>query len=278
MTVSLAAEPLFNIGTLPVTNSVVIGIVVFVLMVLGAVLLRPRVTAGVPGGALNLVEAVFELLLSTIESITHDRKKAEEFFPIIATFFLYILLSNWTGILPGLGSLGIYKEVHGAVHLIPFLRAPSADLNFTVALAILSVLAAQWYGMKHLGFFGHWSKFFTPPWKPPYLIGTFVGLLELVSEFAKVVSFSFRLFGNVFAGEILLLVVGTLAPTGGTFPFLVLELFVGVVQALVFSLLTAVFLTIATMGHGDETHGTEEEEKHIAHGAEIKKHYAPEHA
>lgn len=278
MTVSLAAEPLFHLGTLPVTNAVVIGIVVFVLMAFGAVLLRPRVTAGVPGGAVNLVEAVFELLLSTIESITHDRKKAEEFFPIIATFFLYILLSNWTGILPGLGSLGIYKEVHGAVHLIPFLRAPSADLNFTVALAILSVLAAQWYGMKHLGFFGHWSKFFTPPWKPPYLIGTFVGLLELVSEFAKVVSFSFRLFGNVFAGEILLLVVGTLAPTGGTFPFLVLELFVGVVQALVFSLLTAVFLTIATMGHGDETHGTEEEEKHIAHEADIKKHYAPEHA
>lgn len=278
MTVSLAAEPLFTIGTLPVTNSVVVGIVVFVLMVLGAIALRPRVTAGVPGGAMNLVEAVFEILLNTIEGITNDRKKAQEFFPVIATFFLFILFSNWTGILPGLGSLGVYKEVHGEVHLIPFLRAPSADLNFTIALALLSVFAAQWYGMKHLGFFGHWSKFFTPPWKPPYLIGTFVGLLELVSELAKVVSFSFRLFGNIFAGEILLLVVGTLAPMGGTFPFLVLELFVGVVQALVFSLLTCVFLTIATMGHGDETHGTEDEEKHIAHKADIQKHYATEHA
>lgn len=275
MTVSLAAEPLFTLGSLPVTNAVMIGVFVFTGLVVGAILLRPKITVGVPGGVVNAVEAVFELLLSTIEGITHNRKKAEEFFPIISTFFLFILFSNWTGILPGLGSVGIYKLIHGEVELVPFLRAPSADLNFTIALALLSVFAAQWYGMKHLGFFGHWGKFFVPPWKSPYLIGTFVGLLELVSEFAKVISFSFRLFGNVFAGEILLMVVGMLAPMGGTLPFLVLEIFVGLVQALVFALLTTVFLTIATMEHGDEDHSSVEEEKHLTHKTDIRKHYLP---
>ena len=278
MTVSLAAEPLFTVATIPVTNAVAVGIVVFVALVVVAVLLRPKITSGVPGAAVNLVEMILETLLTTIEGITNDRKKAEEFFPIIATFFLFILFSNWTGLLPGLGSVGIYKLIHGEVELVPFLRAPSADLNFTIALALLSVIAAQWYGMKHLGFFGHWSKFFVPPWKSPYMIGTFVGLLELVSEFAKVISFSFRLFGNVFAGEILLMVVGMLAPMGGTLPFLVLEIFVGLVQALVFSLLTAVFLTIATMGHGEEGHGSAEDELQVAHEADIKKHYQERHA
>ncbi|MEK7073171.1 MAG: F0F1 ATP synthase subunit A [Patescibacteria group bacterium] len=278
MTVSLAAEPLFMLGTLPVTNAVLVGVVVFVALVVAAVLLRPKMTSGVPGAVVNIVETICEVLLSTIEGITHDRKKAEEFFPLIATFFLFILFSNWTGLLPGLGSLGIYKEIHGEIELVPFLRAPSADLNFTIALSLLSVFAAQWYGMKHLGFFGHWGKFFVPPWKSPYLIGTFVGILELVSEFAKVISFSFRLFGNVFAGEILLMVVGSLAPMGGTLPFLVLEIFVGLVQALVFSLLTTVFLTIATMSHDEEGHGSAEDEKLLAHEIDIKKHYAAEHA
>ncbi len=278
MTVSLAAEPLFTLGSLPVTNAVLVGVVVFVGLVIAAVLLRPKITSGVPGGLVNLMEMIFETLLTTIESITNSRKKAEEFFPLIATFFLFILFSNWTGLLPGLGSFGIYKLIHGEVELVPFLRAPSADLNFTIALSLLSVFAAQWYGMKHLGFFGHWGKFFVPPWKSPYLIGTFVGILELVSEFAKVISFSFRLFGNVFAGEILLMVVGSLAPMGGTLPFLVLEIFVGVVQALVFALLTTVFLTIATMSHGEDGHGSAADEKHLSHEADIKKHYAPEHA
>lgn len=278
MTVSLAAEPLFMLGTVPVTNAVLVGVVVFVGLVAAALLLRSKITGGVPGAAMNVVETIFEMLLSTIEGITQNRKKAEEFFPLIATFFLFILFSNWTGLLPGLGSLGIYKEIHGEIELVPFLRAPSADLNFTIALSLLSVFAAQWYGMKHLGFFGHWGKFFVPPWKSPYLIGTFVGILELVSEFAKVISFSFRLFGNVFAGEILLMVVGSLAPMGGTLPFLVLEIFVGVVQALVFALLTTVFLTIATMHHDEEGHGSAEDEKLLAHETDIKKHYAAEHA
>lgn len=278
MTVSLAAEPLFHLGTLPVTNAVIVGTVVFVLLLAAALLVRRRVTVGVPRNVINAVEAVVEMLLATIEGITHNRQKAKEFFPIVATLFFFILFSNWTGLLPGLGSFGIYKEVHGVIELVPFLRAPSADLNFTLAMALISVIATQWYGMKALGFLGHWGKFFVPPWKSPYLIGTFVGVLEFISEFAKVISFTFRLFGNVFAGEILLMVVGSLAPAGGTLPFLVLELFVGLVQAFVFSLLTAVFLTIATMEHGDEGHGSTEDERHVSHKRDLKKHYLEQQA
>ena len=121
----------------------------------------------------------------------------------------------------------------------------------SLALAIISVVAAQIYGMKELGFFTHWSKYFVPPWKSPAIIGSFVGILELISEFAKIISFSFRLFGNIFAGEVLLLVVGFLAPYIAPIPFLFLEIFVGFVQAMVFSVLTLVFLKLATEGHGE---------------------------
>ena len=102
---------------------------------------------------------------------------------------------------------------------------------------------------------GHYAgKFFVAPWKKPYFIGTFVGILEFISEFSKVISFAFRLFGNIFAGEVLLLVVGTLVPFIVPLPFLALEIFVGFVQALVFSMLTLVFLTGATTAHGEAEH------------------------
>lgn len=272
MTISLAAEPLAMIGNIPVTNSVVVGIAVFLFLTVLGILAGRGATSRVPSGLANAVEAVFELVINTMDGITQDRKKTLRFFPFVATLFLYILFSNWTGLLPGLGSLGIYKMMHGEIELVPFLRAPTADLNFTIAMAVLSVLACQWYGMRLLGVGSYWGKFFVAPWKSPYLIGTFVGLLEFVSEFAKVISFSFRLFGNIFAGEILLLVVGTLAPTGGPLPFLLMELLVGVVQAMVFTLLTTVFLTLATTGHGDESHGSEHDEKHLTHEAEVIKH------
>lgn len=275
MTISLAAEPLATIGTIPITNSAMVGLVVFAFLVGIAVLVRRSVTVGAPRGLQNVVEALFELLLNTMDGITQDRAKTKRFFPFVATAFFYILFSNWTGLLPGLGSLGIYKLMHGDIELVPFLRAPTADLNFTIALAVLSVLACQWYGMRVLGFGHYWGKFFVPPWKSPYVIGTFVGLLELVSEFAKVISFSFRLFGNIFAGEILLLVVGTLAPMGGPLPFLLMEILVGVVQALVFSLLTTVFLSLATTGHGDETHADHATEERLAHQAAVSSHMEP---
>jgi F-type H+-transporting ATPase subunit a len=150
------------------------------------------------------------------------------------------------GVLPGVGSLGFY-ETHGEEHVfVPLFRSANADLNTTLALAIVAMVAVQLYGIQRLGFFSHWSKFFIFNKGPVYF---FVGILELIGEFAKVVSFSFRLFGNIFAGEVLLIIVAALLPTllaFGLLPFLFLEFFVGFIQALVFSMLTLIFLKVAT--------------------------------
>ena len=239
MNISLAAEPLAHLGSLPVTNTIIMATVVAIVLV--ALL--------VPFRKSNALLALVEGMLLFADGITGNRKKTIEFFPFVATLFVFILGSNFLELVPGLGSIGIYEELHGKTILVPFIRSASADLNFTGGLAILSVAAAQWYGMKHGGYFRYWGKFIVPPWKQPYLIGTFVGVLEFISEFAKVISFSFRLFGNIFAGEVLLLIIGFLLPYLAPLPFLFLEIFVGIVQALVFSVLTLVFINLATESH-----------------------------
>ncbi|TAL20549.1 ATP synthase F0 subunit A [Patescibacteria group bacterium] len=267
MNISLAAEPLFQIGSFPVTNSLLVSwVVVLFMVVIGSRVARS--SAAVPGRLQNAVEAMLEAMLNFADNVTGDRRKTLKFFPLVASIFFFVLLANWIGLLPGAGSVGIFEVHEGEKILLPFLRAASADLNFTLALALVSVGAAQIYGMRALGTLVYWKKFFVPPWREPYGIGTFVGLLELVSELAKVISFSFRLFGNIFAGEVLLLVMGTLLPYLAPIPFLFMEIFVGLVQAMVFALLTLVFLTIATESHG--SHEAEPGDR-ISHGDPISK-------
>ncbi|MEI9966660.1 MAG: F0F1 ATP synthase subunit A [Candidatus Moraniibacteriota bacterium] len=158
-----------------------------------------------------------------------------------------MLCINWIELLPGLGTVGLWHEVDGHATIIPFLRSTSADLNFTLALSFMTVIIIQAVGIGALGLRQYASKFFVNPFRKPYLIGTLVGVLELVSEFGKIVSFTFRLFGNIFAGEVLLIVMLHLVPYFLPLPFLFLEIFVGVIQALVFSMLTLVFLKTATL-------------------------------
>jgi F-type H+-transporting ATPase subunit a len=253
MEISIIAEPLFSIAGLTVTNSLFMAIIVSVLGFAAVFLLvQPKKFTMVPRGAQNVIEAIFEGLLSFMEGITQDRKQAMLFFPLVATIFLFVLLSNWSGLLPGAGTIGVNETKEGHTVLVPIMRSPSADLNLTVALSLISVFSVQFFGILALGLRGYASKFFVAAWKAPYVVGTAVGLLELVGEGAKVLSFSFRLFGNVFAGEVLLTVMLSLVPYLVPLPFLVMELFVGVVQAGIFSLLTIVFLKMATAEH--ETH------------------------
>jgi len=169
------------------------------------------------------------------------RAMSEKYFPLIASVFTFILISNWLGLLPVVGSVGI-REDHS---FIPLFRAPAADLNFTVVLAIVSVFAVQILGVVAVGAGKHFSKYFTL--KNPIL--TFAGLLEFIAEFVKIISFSFRLFGNVFAGEVLLIIIGFLVPYILPLPFLFLEVFVGFVQALIFAMLTLVFVAMAVREH-----------------------------
>lgn len=232
--ISLTAEPLFHLGPLTVTNSLLTSWVVVIALVSLAVKFSKRLSL-VPSFGQMLFEVPIEALYNVTKGVAGHR--AVSFFPYVATFFLFILLSNVSGLVPGVGTIGL-KE-HGA--LIPFFRAPTADLNTTLALALVSVGLVQYHGLKTFGT-RYLSKFFTL--KNPML--TFVGLLEFVSEIAKVVSFSFRLFGNIFAGEVLLVVTSSLIPIIVPIPFYGLELFVGLIQAVVFSMLTLVFLNMAT--------------------------------
>ena len=160
--------------------------------------------------------------------------------------FLFILLNDWVGVLPGFGSIRVTEIKNGHEVFVPFFRSANSDLNTTFALALIAVFAIQMYGIQRLGFFGHAGKFINLTHGP---IHFFVGLLELIGEFAKVLSFSFRLFGNVFAGEVLLVIMMSLLPVWvafGALPFFLLEYFVGFIQALVFAMLTLIFLKVAT--------------------------------
>ena len=176
-----------------------------------------------------------------MDSVTGDRRQTKKFFPLVATIFVFVILSNWLEIVPGLGTIGLRE----GEKLVPFIRSASADLNMTLALAVIAVFSIQIFGVISIGFVKHAKKYISL--KGP--IEFFVGILELISEVAKMISFSFRLFGNIFAGEVLLTVMLFLVPYLVPLPFLFLEIFVGFVQALVFSMLTLVFLKMATISH-----------------------------
>ena len=246
MEISIAAEKLFSFGGFPVTNAFFIGVLVSALL-MAAALYTYRHRTLIPRGLQNIVEVIFELLLGLVESVTQDKKQARQFFPLIATIFLFVLCANWAGLLPGLGTVGLLHEREGHATIIPFLRSTSADLNFTLALSLITVIVVQVTGIAALGIVKYGKKFLVSPFHKPYVIGTMVGILELVSEIGKIISFTFRLFGNVFAGEVLLTVMLHLVPFFLPLPFMFLEVFVGMIQAVVFAMLTLVFLKMATV-------------------------------
>ncbi len=235
--------------------------------------------------------------LDLVDSVTESRKKTLAIAPLTLSFFLWILLNNWFGLLPGVGTIlvpeaheksevslnpiktalasseviedgletnteqethetpaeesgvGATANEHGSeTKMIPLFRPGTADLNTTIALALISVITTQVIGVKYLGL-GYFTKFFNLK-----RINAFVGLLELISEFSKIISFAFRLFGNIFAGEVLLTVIAFLIPIVAPIPFIGLEIFVGAIQGLVFAMLSIVFMSLATHGHGSEEH------------------------
>lgn len=232
--ISIKAEELFEIFGIPITNSLLLSYLFLAAFFIFALIYTAKM-AEKKSKLAFFVYFLISSLYSLFKPIT--KEKTKDLFPLLGSFFLFILLSNWLGLVPGVGSL-LYKFDH---HVVPLFRGATADLNTTFALAIASVTFIQIYGLKYLGV--NYLKKFINLGSP---INFFVGILEIFSEFSKILSFAFRLFGNIFAGEVLLVVVATLIPILASFPFLVLELFVGLIQALVFSMLTAVFLSAAT--------------------------------
>lgn len=238
--ISIQAEKIGSVLGLPITNSILTTwLVMLLLLVLGVGLTRKL--ALIPSNSQSIIETVVGELYNLFKGITGE--KINQFFPLLATLFIFIIAANWIGLFPGVGTIGIKEEVAHETKLIPLFRGATADLNTTLALAVIAVLAIQYFGIKNLGPKIYISKFIN--FKNP--IYFFVGILELILEFAKIISFAFRLFGNIFAGEVLLTVIAFLIPVFAPLPFLALEVFVGFIQALIFSMLTAVFLNLATL-------------------------------
>jgi F-type H+-transporting ATPase subunit a len=222
MDISLAAEKIGHIGALPVTNSMLLSWVGTVLLSILAFFSSRKLSA-IPGKIQNFFETILELLFNLANDILDDEETTKKVFPLVATIFLFIIVNNWLGLVPGVGSIGF----HEAGKFIPIFRSGSADLNTTLALAVVAVVAVQIFGIAAVGGFKYSKKFFN--FNGP--INFFIGIIELISEVARMISFSFRLFGNIFAGEVLLLVVAFLVPFVAPLPFFFLELFVGFIQA-----------------------------------------------
>lgn len=275
--ISLAAEPIAHIGSFPITNSMINAWIAVIFFVIIGLIARRRVGL-VPTGIHNVFEAVVEFLLTEIQKVTGDRPRALRFLPIVGTIFLFVLVSNWMGLIPGTGSIGIYELIHGEVELVPLFRPASSDLNMTLAVATFAVVSTHIFGLLALGPILHFSKFVNVRGillafrKGPMAviiacIEFGVGLIEIVSELAKTLSLSLRLFGNVFAGEVLITVIMSIFAFVLPIPFIFLEILVGLIQATVFAMLTLAFLTVSTESHGEE-HEADHPEPHVETGLE----------
>jgi F-type H+-transporting ATPase subunit a len=274
--IKVAAEPLPGLVVpipgfpIPVTNSLLTTWLTMAVLILLALWVRSGLQ-NIPTGKQNAMEMLVEGFYGLVESIAGS-KWAPTFFPIVMTIFLFVLLSNWIDLLtPIFAAVGIQE--HGEI--IPVLRSPSTDLNFTVGLALISVVMTQFYGMRAHGWFGYWGRFFKFGWIGNLIavlsgkrkgnpggivamgfIDTFMGVIELISEIAKILSFSFRLFGNIFAGEVVLLVIPFLLSFLVPLIFMGLETFVGLIQAFIFAVLTLAFMSMAVASHGGPEHET----------------------
>ena len=259
--IDVSPTPLFSVLGFQVTNTLVeawLAMAIVLFLFIGAT----RKMSVIPKGLQNFVEWATLLLIDFCEEVA-GKKWGRKFFPFVATIFFFVLFANWSSILPGVDSFGtpnpgthpvwgIFLVGNDSNKFTPWLRPASTDLNFTLTLAIISVVVTQIYGFRTLGAGAHIGKYIN--FKGP--IDFVVGLLEIIAEFARIISFSFRLFGNVFAGDVLLLLLGTLLPWVGATIFYPLELFVGFIQAFVFAALTLIFLSLAVTSH-DEEHSDE---------------------
>lgn len=241
---SIAPEIITTVGGIPFTNTLLHTLFVDAL-ILGTVIALKKKISLVPGILQNITEYIIEVFYQLTESVA--QKRAKKIFPYVITFFIFILVANWTSLLPGFGTIGIFHTVHDEKELIPLFRGATSDINTTLALALVSAVATHMLSIKTLGIKGYLSRFFSL--NP---MNFFIGIMEIVSEITKVVSLSFRLFGNIFAGEVVLVTISTMFAFLVPIPFLMLEIIVGLVQALVFAMLTMVFMAILTTpNHGE---------------------------
>lgn len=264
---AFAPDVLTHIGPLPITNTFIHTLFVDGILLGTAFYLSKKLTLK-PKGIQAIIEPIIESIYSLTESIAPSQKALRAIFPYVATFFLFIFIANFTGLLPGVGTIGFHTEktsfvtpAHANdlndpqgeeesptekhnVKFIPLLRGATSDINVTLALSVISVVVTHILSIRLTGWGDYLSRWFS--FNP---INLYVGLLELIAEFTKIISLSFRLFGNIFAGEVALHTISNLFAFVAPIPFLLLESIVSIVQALVFSILTLVFMSVLTKSH-----------------------------
>lgn len=238
----IAPKIILHIGSFPITNTILNTIAVDVLIILGVLYLNKNFRK-IPGTFQNILEMVIDLFYNLTETIAG--KNTNKIFPFFMSFFIFILFINWSGLIPGQGSIGIKENGH----LIPIFRNATSDLNLTLALTIISLVATHFFSISTIGIKEYLTRYFSL--NP---LNLFVGILEIVSEITKLISLSFRLFGNIFAGEILLATIGSLFAFALPVPFIMLEILVGLVQAMVFAMLTMVFMSMLMTPHSESAH------------------------
>lgn len=247
--IDIKTAPIFHIGPFSVTNAMLTG-TLSLLIFLGifgyvAYMVKNKKYNRFVG----LVQWAFEGMLGQISSVIPDTKIARRITPLAMTIFFYVLISYWMSILPGLDSI----KINGA----PILRSIAADMNFTFALALISLVATQVYAIRQLGGLGNLGRYFRNPLKDP--LAAFEGILELIGEISRYTALSLRLFGNCFAGEVLLLIMSVLTGYFAALAlpvFMAFELFIGFIQAYVFFILTVIFTSLAISHGPHDDHST----------------------
>lgn len=234
--VAISAEKLGELFGIPITNTLITSWVVIAILVAVAFLVRGRLKM-IPGKFQTLMETALGYVYDYVTETLGSREMARRFFPLLMTIFLFLFVGNMIHFVPGIGSI----EYHGE----PLLRAPATDLALPLTLALISFFIVEIVGIVGLGFVKYGSKFIVNPLRNP--MGFAVGLVELISELVRIVSLSFRLFGNILAGEVIITVAVFFVPYLGPLPLMLFEIFIGFLQAAIFALLTLFYIKLAIM-------------------------------
>lgn len=235
--IHLASPVLGHVFGIPVTSTLITAWFTMVVLVLVVVTMK-RKLALIPSKGQVIAETVVGGAFDYIADVLESKELARKFFPLIMTIFVFILAMNWIGLLPGVDAIGIHTEHHG---LVPFLHPANTDLNMTIAIAVIAFFAIEIAGVLFIGFWKYAGKFIN--FKSP--LGFLIGVIELFSELARLISFSFRLFGNIFAGKTLIVITIFFVPFILPVPILAFEMFVGFIQAFIFAVLTLFFIKLA---------------------------------
>ncbi len=244
--ISLAAEELFVVYGIPVTNSMIMGAIGYSIVLWLLFYVAFSVRRGRMNKLVVAVQWIYEMLLGTVEQVIPDKVIARRLAPLVITLFFCIIINYWLGVLPIVGESVTYNGT-------PLFRPLPSDMNVTFALAIISMIMAQIYAIRVHGVLGNAKRYLKNPIKDP--TGAFEGILEFIAEFSRGTALSLRLFGNVFAGEVLLVMVGFMSSYFAPLSlpvFLLFELFMGAIQAYVFFMLTVVFVSLAVAHHGHD--------------------------